>query len=234
HVLLGVGIHKVVELQPGDGEHGHAIELGIVEAVEQVNAARSRGRQAAAEPPRPFRVAAGHEGGRLLVAGLDEADLVLALAQGLHDSVDAVPRQPEDDLHAPLDQAVDQDICCRFGHVSAPSYLWLGPGNPRPASKGMPATRGNALGRDGFLPLAPGRLVAAYPGCLLFSQGHDRRLGSAERGPRSRPPGSKTVLIIGFLEELRASSGLVRLAAVAAFFWLRLPAACLGAVDWSD
>ena len=87
---------------PGDGQHRLAVQLGVVEAVEQVDAARAGGGQADAQPAGVLGVAAGHERRRLLVAHLDEADRVLALAQRLHDAVDAVAGQAEDDLHAPV------------------------------------------------------------------------------------------------------------------------------------
>src|SRR5439155_9612606 len=90
--------------------HGLAVELGIVEAVQQVEPARSRGRQAYAEPARVLRITTGHERRRLLVADLDEADLVPALAQRLHDAVDAVAGQAEDDLDAPVQQGLDEHV----------------------------------------------------------------------------------------------------------------------------
>jgi hypothetical protein len=36
------------------------------------------------------------------MANFDEANLILALAQRLHDAVDAIARKAEDDIHAPL------------------------------------------------------------------------------------------------------------------------------------
>ena len=92
HVLLAVGIHQVVVLVPGDGEDGLAVHLGVVQAVQEVEGAGARGRQAHAEFPGELGIAAGHERGGLLVAHLDEADPVLARAQRLHDPVDPVPR----------------------------------------------------------------------------------------------------------------------------------------------
>ena len=74
---------QVVELQAGDGEHRLAVELGVVEAVEQVDAAGPGGGEADAELAGPFGIGAGHEGRRFLVPHLDEADLVLARAQRL-------------------------------------------------------------------------------------------------------------------------------------------------------
>ena len=48
HVLLGVGVEKIVELKSGNRDHRSAVELGVVKAVQQVDAARTRGGEAAA------------------------------------------------------------------------------------------------------------------------------------------------------------------------------------------
>jgi hypothetical protein len=109
-VLLGVGVDEVVELQPGDGENWLAVELGVVQAVEQVDAAGSGGRHAHAEPPRPLGIGTGVECSRLLVPHLDEADAILAGPQRLHDSVDAVSRHAEDDVHPPFDQRLHKHV----------------------------------------------------------------------------------------------------------------------------
>ena len=41
NILLGVGIDQIVEVMPGDRQHRLAIEFGIIESVQQMNAARS-------------------------------------------------------------------------------------------------------------------------------------------------------------------------------------------------
>jgi hypothetical protein len=92
HVLLGVGVDEVVVRHARDGQHRLAVELGVVQAVEQVDATRTGRGQAHPEAPRELRVRARHEGGRLLVADLHEPDPVTARAQGLHDRVDPVAR----------------------------------------------------------------------------------------------------------------------------------------------
>ena len=40
-VLLGVGVHEIMILQAGDGEHGRAIEFGVIKSVQEMNAART-------------------------------------------------------------------------------------------------------------------------------------------------------------------------------------------------
>ena len=119
-VLLRIGADQVVKLQAGDRQHRLAVELGVVESVQQMNAARTRGRQANAELAGELRISAGHEGGGFFVAHLNEADLVLVRAQRLHDSVDAIAGKPENDFHAPVDQPFDKYIGSSHGaHLAA-------------------------------------------------------------------------------------------------------------------
>jgi hypothetical protein len=103
-----MGADEVVKGMPGDGEHGLAIALGVVEAVEQVNTARSGSRHADAQPAGVLGVAAGREGRRLLVPHLDVLELVLVLAPGLEDAVDAIAGQAENRVHASFQQALHQ------------------------------------------------------------------------------------------------------------------------------
>ena len=103
-------------LQTGDRQHRLVVELGVVNAVEQMDSARSGGRDADAELARPFGVAARREGGDFLVPHLDEANFVLALAQRFEDSVDAVAGQSEDHLDAPVDQRLNEDVAGGLGH----------------------------------------------------------------------------------------------------------------------
>ncbi len=119
-ILLGRRVDQVAEVVAGDREHGRAVELRVVQPVGQVQAARARGRQAHAQPAAELRVRGCGERGRFLVANLDEADLLLVRAQGLHDPVDAVAGQAEHDVHAPLDQGLDQHVSCGLGHGNLP------------------------------------------------------------------------------------------------------------------
>src|SRR5438552_14691855 len=81
-----------------------------------MDASRSRRRQADAELAGVLGVSAGHEGGRFLVAYLDEAHVVLTLAQRFHDAVDAVAGEPEDHLDSPVEQRIDEDFRSCLGH----------------------------------------------------------------------------------------------------------------------
>src|SRR3954465_10553180 len=75
-----------------------------------MNRAGTGGRQANAEFPSGLRVSAGHERRRLFVAYLDEPDLVLTSSQGLHDSVDTITRQSEDEFHSPVDKRFNENV----------------------------------------------------------------------------------------------------------------------------
>ena len=115
-VLLGEGVDQIVIMMSGDGEHRLAVHLGVIEAVEQVDAARAGGGETDAELARVLGVAARHERGGLLVAHLDEADQLLAFPQRLDDAVDAVPGQPEDGVHPPVDQVLHQNVAPGLRH----------------------------------------------------------------------------------------------------------------------
>ena len=73
--------------------------------------------QADAEAPGCLGVAAGHEGGRLLVVDEDETDPGMVAAQGLHDPVDAIAGQPEDHVDIPVHQCLDQNVRGCLRHV---------------------------------------------------------------------------------------------------------------------
>jgi len=49
------------KLHPGDGEHGRAIELGVVQPVQQMDPAGAGGREADAELAGVLGIGAGHE-----------------------------------------------------------------------------------------------------------------------------------------------------------------------------
>src|SRR5437764_7211378 len=109
-ILLRLGGQQVVELKPGDRQYRDTVEFGVVEPVQQVNAAGPRGRDADAEPAGEFRVAAGGEGRGLLVPHLDKANAVLAFAERLDNAVDAITGDAEYGVDAPCQQGVDQNV----------------------------------------------------------------------------------------------------------------------------
>ncbi len=80
-ILLSVRADQVMKLHAGDGEYRRTVELGVVQAVQQMDAAGSGRRQADAEPVGELGIAARHECRCLLVPGLHEADRLLPGAQ---------------------------------------------------------------------------------------------------------------------------------------------------------
>jgi hypothetical protein len=105
-------------LRPGDRKHRLIVELGVVNAVQQVDSARTGGRDADSELAGELGVAAGGEGRDFLVARLDEADPVLAFAQRFENAVDPVAGNPENRIDAPLDKRVDENVAGGLGHCS--------------------------------------------------------------------------------------------------------------------
>ena len=97
-----------------DGEHRHVVELGVVEAGDQVGGARTAGREADAELAGEFCMRDGHEGAHFLVARLDEVDLAVAL-KGADHAVDAVAGIAVDPFDAPGLQSFDEEVRCLHG-----------------------------------------------------------------------------------------------------------------------
>ena len=113
-------IDQIVKVVTGDRQHRLTVHFGIVQTIEQMNAAGSRSCQAYAQAAGEFCISAGHECGRFLVAHLNETDFILSRAQRLDDPVNAVAGQPEDHIDAPIDEHVDQQICASFSHGRFP------------------------------------------------------------------------------------------------------------------
>jgi hypothetical protein len=103
-------------LHAGDRQHRGVVEFGVVEPVEQVDAARPGGRQAHPDPAGRLGVGRGHEGRRLLVVHQHEPDLVGLAAQPFHDPVDAVPGYAVDGVDAPLGKPGDHGFGCDLTH----------------------------------------------------------------------------------------------------------------------
>jgi hypothetical protein len=58
-----------------------------------------------------------HERGGLLVVDQHELDPVLVPAEAFHDAVDAVAREPEDGVHTPVGEPLDQSLGCDLCHL---------------------------------------------------------------------------------------------------------------------
>ena len=109
-LLLIVGSQRHPLLLADDRHHGLMVELGVIDAIEQMDRSRTRGRHADTDLARELGVCAGGKRGDLLVAGLDELDPVAHLVEGPDQPVDAVPGIPVDALHAPLTQPVQDEL----------------------------------------------------------------------------------------------------------------------------
>ena len=85
---------------PANRQHRHVVELGVVEAGDQVGGAGAARCEAHAELAGEFRVGDGHERAHFLVARLDEVDSAVTLKRS-DDTVDAIARVAEDPRDAP-------------------------------------------------------------------------------------------------------------------------------------
>ncbi len=212
HVLLVVRADQVVKGVAGDGQHRLAVALGVVQAVEQVDAARPGGGHADAEPAGVLGIAAGGEGGGFLVAHLDELDLVLVRAQRLEDAVDAVAGEAEDRLDAPVDQPLDQQVGHGFRHRTVSSVASRSAGCQFAAAaqrvSGSPDRRpSTALSSPRTREILP--LPAAAVGPV---EGEDRprrrRASSVGRSTKWMPrPVSRVGAVLGRASSRRRSSG---------------------------
>ena len=72
----------------------------------------------APELARELGPGAGHEGGRFFMPNLNEADLVLMLAQSFDDAVDAIAGYSEDGIDAPVEQSFNQNVTCGLSHFN--------------------------------------------------------------------------------------------------------------------
>ena len=146
HLLLVVSPERHPLLLPHDGEHRLMVQLGVVEPVQEVDGAGSRRRDADTDGVRELGVPAGHERGHLLVAGLDElGTLGLGAIERSEEAVDAVSRVPEDALHAPGAETLQDEITDELAHGepssrASGSYVGARAGRPavRPPCEDIP------------------------------------------------------------------------------------------------
>ena len=93
------------------------VELGVVEAVQEMDRPWAGGSDAAADLVRELGVPAGHERGHLLVARLDELGVIICAVERAEEAVDPVPRVAVDAVDPPLAQALQNEIGNQLGHV---------------------------------------------------------------------------------------------------------------------
>jgi len=108
-----VHLHRAVA---DDGHDRHVVELGVVEAVEQVDGARAGGGHADPDPAGELGVADRFERAHLLVPRLHEHRVVARSGPRGEDPIDAVAREGEDMIDAPVTQTLQQVVghllCC--------------------------------------------------------------------------------------------------------------------------
>ena len=92
------------------------VELGVVEAVQEVDRPRAGGCHADADLVRELRVAARHERGHLLVARLDELGVGLRPVERAEEPVDPVARVAVDAVDAPLAETLEDEVGNELGH----------------------------------------------------------------------------------------------------------------------
>ena len=120
-LLLVVGAAHRAPCPAGDGEHRLVIRLGVIEPGDHVGRAGTAGGQAHAGLSGELGVGRGHERRHLLVANLDEVELVAGFLQTLQHAVDAVAGVTEDRVDPPSFQALDEEFTDGLlGHGAAP------------------------------------------------------------------------------------------------------------------
>src|SRR5215210_4298202 len=116
-LLLVAAAERRSRLLADDRDDRLVVELRVVEAVQEVDRAWARGRDADARLPGELRVTGGHERTHLLMAGLHPLDPLAGLAiEREDDAVDAVAWIAEDAADAPLTQASDDEVAHRATH----------------------------------------------------------------------------------------------------------------------
>ena len=131
-LLLLVAPHDAGEGLADDGDHGLVVELGVVEAVEEVDRTGPRRGHAHAHLSGELGVGAGHERGHLLVTRLHELGLVPTLAQRPEDPVDAITGKAVQPRDTPLLEPRHQVVADCFRHRLLSSRVPLLPhGAPR-------------------------------------------------------------------------------------------------------
>ena len=100
------GHHRSAFLLTDDRYHRLVIQLGVIEAVDQVNRPRSRRRHACPDLARELGVRAGHECRHLLVTGLGEHGII-DLFERPQKAIDPVARIAENAVHPPLPQVLE-------------------------------------------------------------------------------------------------------------------------------
>src|SRR5947208_11272926 len=88
-----------------DRDHRLMVELSVVQAIQEMDGARTGGREAHTHLTGELGVPAGHERRHLLMPYLNKIELIPRSTQRTHDAVDTIAGVAEEALHAPFAQA---------------------------------------------------------------------------------------------------------------------------------
>jgi hypothetical protein len=108
-LLLVLGTERAARLLADDGHDRLLVELGVVEAVEQVDSPGPGRGHADARLAGELRVRGRREARDLLVADLYELDPVAGVVEGAEEPVDTVARVAVDAPDAPLGEALEEE-----------------------------------------------------------------------------------------------------------------------------
>src|SRR5665213_452524 len=109
-LLLELAAERGARLLADNGQDRLVIEPRVVKPVQEMNRARTGGREAHAELAGELGVRAGHERRQLLMPRLDEFELVAGACETAHQANNAVSRIPEDAADAPFGHAFPEEI----------------------------------------------------------------------------------------------------------------------------
>src|SRR5690606_30018119 len=157
-LLLVAAAHGAARGLPDDGDHRNVVELRVIQAIQQMDRARTRRGGTHADRAAELRVTHGLERRHLLVPRLHEPRIVVRLAEGGEDSVDAVPGVAEDLLDAPLAKSLQQVVGNRVSHESLLATSRRGDDYPMATGPTRPCDDHESLtarGRRGRLMIAP-------------------------------------------------------------------------------
>jgi hypothetical protein len=85
-------VRQVVKRHPGNCQDRHLVELGVIKAVQQVDAAGTGSSHTDTQSACELRVAASHQGGTFLMADVNQPNPVAASTQCFEDTIDSVTR----------------------------------------------------------------------------------------------------------------------------------------------
>lgn len=108
--LLVVAAQGAAGLLADQGHDGLMVQLGVVQAIQQMDGAGTGGRQADPGLPGELGVGAGHERRGFFVAGLDELQRLTGAAEGADQAVDTVSGVAVDPSDPPLRQPFQHKV----------------------------------------------------------------------------------------------------------------------------